>query len=299
MEEHLKILEKCEICPHKCKVNRFKNKGICKARANIKIALFSVHKYEEPCVSGKNGSGTIFFSNCNLMCKFCQNYEISQEGLGKEISIKDLANIFLEQQKKGVHNINLVSPTSYALHIIEALKIAKKSGLNIPIIYNTNGYENIETIEKLKNYIDVYMPDLKYAEEMLGKKFSGVDNYFEIAIKSIKKMYEQVGGVKLDENGVIKKGVIIRHLVLPNHIQNSKKVLKWIEQNMPKDVIVSCMAQYFPSYKAKNIAELSRKLTKNEYKNIENYLYSLNINNGYIQNMGKSEEEFVPKWNIT
>ncbi len=290
-------LERCEICPHRCKVDRTNNQiGRCKSKDTVKIAKFSIHKFEEPCISGKNGSGTVFFSNCNLSCEFCQNYEISQKGYGKEITIEELADIFIKQQENKVNNINLVSPTSYAIQIIEAIKIAKKKGLNIPIIYNTNGYENISTIKLLKGYIDVYLPDLKYAENDLGKKYSKVENYFEIASSAIKEMYNQVGKIEFDEEGLIKKGVIIRHLILPNHIENSKKVLSWINSNLPKDIFVSIMAQYFPTYNAKKIKDLNRKITKNEYKRIEEFLYSLDIENGYIQDIGENEEEYVPKW---
>lgn len=290
-------LERCEICPHRCKVDRTNNQiGRCKSKDTVKIAKFSIHKFEEPCISGKNGSGTVFFSNCNLSCEFCQNYEISQKGYGKEITIEELADIFIKQQENKANNINLVSPTSYAIQIIEAIKIAKKKGLNIPIIYNTNGYENISTIKLLKGYIDVYLPDLKYAENDLGKKYSKVENYFEIASSAIKEMYNQVGKIEFDEEGLIKKGVIIRHLILPNHIENSKKVLSWINSNLPKDIFVSIMAQYFPTYNAKKIKDLNRKITKNEYKRIEEFLYSLDIENGYIQDIGENEEEYVPKW---
>ena len=184
----------------------------------------------------------------------------------------------------------------YALQIIEAIKIAKKQGLNIPIIYNTNGYENIETIKLLNGLIDVYLPDLKYFSNTIAVKYSNANNYFKVATEAIKEMYNQVGTAKFDEEGIIKKGVIIRHLVLPNHIQNSKNILKWIKENMPEDVYVSVMAQYFPTYKAKEDAYINRKLTKKEYKEIENYLYTLNIENGYIQELGEHEEEYVPNW---
>lgn len=288
-------IEKCEICPHNCKVNRLEGKvGRCKATDKVKIALASVHNFEEPCISGTNGSGTVFFSNCNLKCVFCQNYKISQEGLGKEISIEELAEIFIEQQNKKVENINLVTPTMYIYHIIEAIKIARKKGLNIPIVYNTNGYENVETIKKLNGYIDIYLPDLKYYDNDLAFKYSGIKNYFENATEAIKEMYNQVGTPVLDENGIMKKGVIIRHLVLPNNLQNSKDVLKWINDNIDNKVFVSVMAQYFPTHRAKDFPELSRKLTKAEYEEIENYLYSLNLNNGYIQELGEHEEEYVP-----
>lgn len=290
-------LSSCNLCPHNCKVNRLEGKiGRCKCNAKVKIALASLHYYEEPCISGKNGSGTVFFSNCNLNCKYCQNYEISQLGKGREIEIEELAEIFLTQQEKGANNINLVTPTSYVYHIIEALDIAKKNGLNIPIIYNTNGYENVEIIELLNGYIDVYLPDLKYYSNELSKKYSGIDNYFENATKAIRVMYEQVGTPIFNEDGIIQKGVIIRHLVLPNHILNSKHILKWIKENMSNDVYVSVMAQYFPTYRAKEDELINRKLTKREYKQIEDYLYSLDLENGYIQELGKHEEEYVPKF---
>lgn len=299
METRLNLIKKCEVCPHRCKIDRTKNQvGRCKSKDTVKLALASIHNFEEPCISGGNGSGTVFFSNCNLSCEFCQNYEISQQGLGKEISIERLAEIFIEQQLRGADNINLVSPTSYAVQIIEAIKIAKNNGLKIPIIYNTNGYENIETLKLLEGYIDIYLPDLKYAENDLAKKYSKIENYFEIATSAIKEMYRQAGENEYDENGIIKKGIIIRHLILPNHTENSKKVLKWIAENMPKNITVSVMAQYFPTYKAKEIKDINRKITKYEYQKIENYLYSLDLENGYIQEMGNNEEIYVPKWKI-
>lgn len=288
-------LEKCKICPHNCGVNRLNgNIGRCKSNGNIKLAMASIHNFEEPCISGENGSGTVFFSNCNMNCVFCQNYKISQQGLGREISIEELAEIFIDEQNKNAENINLVTPTMYVYHIIEAIKIAKNKGLKIPIVYNSNGYENVETIKKLKGYIDIYLPDLKYYDDDLAFKYSGVKNYFENATSAIKEMYNQVGSPVLDENGMMKKGLIIRHLILPNNLQNSKDVLKWINDNIDKKVFVSVMAQYFPTNKAKDFPEINRKLTKEEYEEIENYLYSLDLDNGYIQELGEHEEEYVP-----
>ena len=233
-----------------------------------------------------------------MNCIFCQNYEISQLGKGKEITIEELADIMIKQQEKGVENINLVTPTSYALHIIEAIKIARKNGLYIPIVYNTNGYESVETLKMLEGYIDIYLPDLKYFYDELGKEYSKVNNYFEVATKAIKEMYRQVGSPKLDDNGIMKKGLMIRHLILPNQVENSKQVLKWIKENIDNNVFVSIMAQYFPTYKAKEIEGLNRKLTKEEYEEVENYLYDLDLENGYIQELGEHEEEYVPKWEI-
>lgn len=291
------MLEQCTLCPHNCKVNRLDGQiGRCKCSDKIKIALVSLHKYEEPCISGENGSGTVFFSNCNLNCMFCQNYEISHLGKGNEITIEELAEIFLKQQENGAHNINLVTPTMYVIQIIEALKIAKNKGLNIPVIYNTNSYENVETIKLLKGYIDVYLPDLKYFSNDLCKKYSKVNNYFENATKAIKEMYNQVGAPEFDENGMIKKGVIIRHLILPNYMQNTKNILKWIKDNMPEEVYVSIMSQYFPSYKAINDDKINRKLSRKEYKTIEDYIYTIDLQNGYMQDFVEDENEakYVP-----
>ena len=291
----LKELNCCTICPHKCKVNRNQGfTGRCKCNDKIKIALSSLHYYEEPCISGSSGSGTVFFSNCNLSCIYCQNYKISQEGKGYYVTIDDLANIFLKQQQNGANNINLVTPTMYAFQIIEALKIAKSSGLNIPIIYNSNGYEDLDTIKALNGYIDIYLPDLKYYSDELSKKYSNVSHYFSTATSAILEMVNQVGNpIFDDETGLIKKGVIIRHLVLPGHIQNSKNILKWIKENLDTKVYVSIMAQYFPTYKACEDEFLNRKLTRKEYNEIETFLYTLDLENGYIQDLGKHEEEYV------
>ena len=292
----LELLEKCAICPHNCGINRLNNQiGRCKSKDTVKVALYSTHNFEEPCISGKKGSGTVFFSNCNMNCVFCQNYEISQKGIGKEISIEELADIFIKQQKKDVENINLVTPTSYVPQIIEAIKIARGNGLKLPIVYNTNGYEKVETLKMLDGFVDIYLPDFKYSDNELGKRLSKVDNYFEIATEALKEMYRQTGKAVFNDEGIMQRGMIIRHLVLPNHILNSRRVLKWINENM-HDVYVSVMAQYFPTYKAKEIDDISRKLTKEEYEQIENYLYRLDLENGYIQELGEHEEEYVPNW---
>ena len=291
----LEQLAKCEICPFRCKVNRLSGQvGRCGCGDKIKVAKYQLHYFEEPCISGKSGSGTVFFSNCNFKCIFCQNYKISQEGKGNEVTIEELADIFLKLQKEGANNINLVTPTMYAYQIIEAIKIARNNGLNLPIIYNSNGYENVETLRDLRGYVDVYLPDLKYYADELAIKYSKAPNYFKIATKAILEMIKQVGGPEFDENGMIKKGVIIRHLVLPGHIQNSKHILKWLKENVEGNAYVSVMAQYFPTYKAKEDEYLNRKLTRKEYSEIEQYLYLLDIQNGYMQELGKHEEEYVP-----
>ena len=291
------LISKCEICPRKCKVNRYEKKGYCRCDDKVRIALVSKHYFEEPCISGRNGSGTIFFSNCNLNCVFCQNHDISHGGKGIDVTIERLAEIMLEQQERGANNINLVTPTMYVEQIIKAIDIAKKNGLNIPIVYNTNGYEEVETIKKLNGYIDIYLPDFKYFTNELAIKYSKAPNYFEKVTSTLIEMQSQFDEYVFDGE-IMKKGMIVRHLVLPNHIQNSKNVLKWIKDNLRKDIYVSVMAQYFPTYKAVGDELIGRKLSFSEYRKIEQYFYGLDIENGYIQDLGKHEEEFVPDFNM-
>jgi putative pyruvate formate lyase activating enzyme len=299
------MLDKCELCPRDCKVNRLNGQlGFCKASDKVKVALVSTHYFEEPCISGEpgenqKGSGTIFFSNCNLRCMFCQNYEISHEGKGVEITTDRLAEIMIEQQDRGVNNINLVTPTIYVYQIIEAIKKAKAMGLHIPIVYNTCAYETVETIKMLEGLIDIYLPDLKYFADNISIKYSSAPHYFENATAVIKEMQRQVGENVFDENGIMQKGMIIRHLILPNHIQNTKHVLKWIKENLPEGTYVSVMAQYFPTYKAKEDESISRKINQKEYDEIEAYLEELDLENGYIQELGKHEEEYVPNFDLS
>ena len=291
------LISKCEICPRKCKVNRYEKKGYCRCDDKVRIALVSKHYFEEPCISGRNGSGTIFFSNCNLNCIFCQNHDISQGGKGIDVTVERLAEIMLEQQERGANNINLVTPTMYVEQIIKAIDIAKAGGLNIPIVYNTNGYEEVETIKKLNGYIDIYLPDFKYFTNELAIKYSKAPNYFEKVTSALLEMQSQFDEYVFDGE-IMKKGMIVRHLVLPNHIQNSKNVLKWIKENLREDIYVSVMAQYFPTYKAVGDELIGRKLSFSEYRKIEQYFYGLDIKNGYIQDLGKHEEEFVPDFNM-
>lgn len=291
-------MNKCNLCNRNCNIDRSIQKGYCNANDKIMVSLVSTHEFEEPCLSKENGSGTVFFTNCNLKCEYCQNYEISQQQKGKEITTKRLSEIFLEQQERKVNNINLVTPTMYVYQIIEAIKIARKNGLKIPIVYNTNSYENVETIKMLNGYIDIYLPDLKYYRDDIAIKYSKAPNYFEVATRAIIEMQKQIPQNVFDENGIMKKGLIVRHLILPNHIQNSKNILKWIKENLNEEVYVSVMAQYFPTYKARESKELNRKISIKEYREVENYLYFLDIKNGYMQDLGNHEEEFVPKFDL-
>lgn len=290
-----KMLEQCNLCAFHCQVNRNYSLGVCQCGISPKLALASIHRWEEPCISGTNGSGTVFFSGCNLHCQFCQNYEISEKHFGKEITIERLADIFIELQNKQVHNINLVSPTPYVPMIIKAIDISRKNGLRLPIVYNTNSYENVEALKMLEGYIDIYLPDLKYFNDEVANKYSKIPNYFEIASQNIQEMYRQVGKSSF-ENGIMKKGMIIRHLILPGQILQTKRILCWIKNNLPKDIYISIMAQYFPTYHAKDYPEINRKISKQEY----NFVVSMlkDFENGFVQELSEYEEEYVPIFNL-
>lgn len=289
------ILKNCTMCPHQCGVNRIKGQlGRCGAGDKVKIALVSVHSYEEPCISQIHGSGTIFFSQCNLKCVFCQNYQISQKGMGKEHSVEELAGIMLKQQEKGVNNINLVTPTIYACQIKEAIKIAKEKGLSIPIIYNSSGYEKIETLQMLEGDIDIYLPDFKYYDNETAKEYSGIENYYEYASRAIREMYRQVGNPAFDSTGTLKQGLMIRHLILPNHVRETKAILDWIKESIGKEAYISIMAQYFPTNLANRYEKINRKINQIELKMVQKYLWESGLENGYIQEMGKQEEKYVP-----
>lgn len=285
----------CNICPRKCKIDREAGQiGFCKASNNIVISHVQKHMWEEPCISGTKGSGTIFFAGCNLRCKFCQNYKISQSIEGQEYSVQELADLFLKLQSEDVHNINLVSPTIYVDKIKEAIIIAKKSGLIIPIVYNSGGYETIDMIKSLDGLIDVYLPDFKYFSNALAKKYSLANDYVENAKEVISDMKRQVGNPEFDENGIIKKGLIIRHLILPNNVLNSKMVLNYISKTLGNDTWVSLMSQYFPSHKALLDNKLNRKITRHELDEVYDYMQELGLVNGYVQDIEENEEKYVP-----
>ncbi|MCR1970799.1 radical SAM protein [Clostridium cochlearium] len=289
------MLNQCRLCPRECNVNRLTGEvGYCGASEKLMVSRAALHFWEEPCVSGENGSGTVFFSNCNLKCVFCQNHCISQENLGIEISIERLSEIFLELEENGANNINLVTPTHYAPQIIEALKLSKASGLNIPILYNSNGYDSLDTLKALDGYIDVYLPDLKYYNSKYSLKYSMAKDYFEKASIAIEEMYRQVRKPVFDENGIIKKGVIIRHLMLPGLLFDSKKILDYIHKTFGDNVYISLMNQYTPMFKASNYPEINRKLNEKHYDAIIDYALDLGIKNAFIQENGTSSEEFIP-----
>ena len=287
----------CNLCPRNCNINRYSNKSFCKNNDKVKIALSSLHYFEEPCISGINGSGTIFFSGCNLKCVYCQNKEISHENYGVEISVEILAEIMLELQNKNANNINLVTPTHFIPSIISSIKIAKNNGLNIPIIYNTSGYEKKETIRLLNGYIDIYLTDFKYFDNNIGKKYSKVNNYFEYASTALNEMKKQVPKNIYDSNGLLKKGIIVRHLILPNNIVDSKNILKYLYDNYNNNIIYSIMNQY-TLLENTEYDELNRCVNDDEYNNVIDYACSLGITNAYVQEGGTQSESFIPKFNL-
>ena len=284
----------CDICPRHCKVDREKSKGFCGMSQTLKLAKADVFLWEEPVISGTNGSGAIFFSGCNLKCCFCQNYEISSNHFGKEISTTRLAEIFKELEQKGVHNINLVSPSHYANQIVEALEIYKP---NIPIVWNSNGYDDIETITKIAKYIDIFLVDLKFFDENLSMKYCKAKDYFVVASSAIKLMTTLKPNVVV-ENGIMKKGVIVRHLVMPNCTNDSIEILKWISQNVKDKCLISLMGQYMPYFKAKDYPEINRRLKPIEYKIVLNKAVEFGLTNGFSQDLESSDESFVPIWNL-
>lgn len=290
------LLEKCTLCVRNCNVNRLNGQiGVCNSTTSLKIARAKLHYWEEPCISGNNGSGTVFFSNCNLKCVFCQNHSISQEGNGLEISIERLSEIFLELQLQGAHNINLVTPTHYVPQIIEALKISKSKGLNIPILYNTNSFDSLETIKMLNGYIDVYLPDFKYFDDKYAIKYSKAQGYSKNTLEIIKEMVSQVGKPQFKDD-IIQKGVIVRHLLLPGLLFDSKKVIDTLYNNFGDDIYISFMNQYTPLHNAKNFPEINKSINPKIYDSLVNYAISIGVKNGFIQEEGTSSESYVPSF---
>lgn len=299
-ENLLLQLKCCRLCPRECKVNRLDGElGFCRANDKLTLAKAYLHKWEEPCISGTNGSGTVFFTNCNLKCVFCQNHNISQEGKGKEISIERLSNIFLWQQKNNAHNINLVTPTHYIPQIILALDLAKEKGLKIPILYNCSGYEKAETIKLLDGYIDVYLPDFKYYSDKYAIKYSNAPNYFKFAKSAIAEMVRQTGKVKFDDKGIIQKGVIVRHMILPSLLFDSKKIIDFLYKNYKDSIYISLMNQYTPMFNSFKYPEIHKKLNPKMYDTLIDYCLSIGLQNAYIQDSSSSSKTFVPDFNFS
>ena len=290
-------LKNCHLCPKNCGVNRYKKLGFCRSSADLFVSYYSLHMWEEPIISGNHGSGTIFFSNCNLKCIFCQNRKISNDGYGKKISLDRLSKIMLELQDKGAHNINLVTPTHYAPLIKYSINMIKDK-IHIPVVYNTSSYENVDTIKMMKDIVNIYLADFKYFDNELGKKYSNCDNYRECAIKSIDEMYKQVGKFIIKDDLMV-SGLIVRVLVLPGHIDDSKKIIKYLYDKYKDNIIISIMNQYTPLFHIEKYKNLNRKVNDSEYDEIINYACDLGVKQAFIQEGNTQEESFIPDFDIS
>lgn len=292
----------CQLCPRKCLVNRSDSQlGFCAQSDKLRAARAALHFWEEPIISGTHGSGAVFFSGCNLRCVFCQNQSIAIGKVGKEISVNRLSQIFLELQEKGANNINLVTPTPYVPHIVEALKAAKDRGLNIPIIYNCSGYESSKTLDLLNGLIDIYLPDMKYYSPELSKAYSNAPDYFEVTKLAIEKMFNQVGSPNFinptdhsEKTPILAKGVIVRHLLLPGQTKDSKKILRYLYETYKDNIYISIMNQYTPIQKNENYPELNRRISDEEYNRVINFALKLGIENAFIQEGDTAKESFIP-----
>lgn len=292
------LLKNCNLCPRKCGVNRYEQKGVCGATNKVKLAHYSLHMWEEPIISGENGSGTIFFSNCNMKCVYCQNKKISLGGYGKLISNKRLGEIMLELQEKGAHNINLVTPTHYVPQIVSVLLKIKGNALKIPVVYNTSSYESVGTVMIMRNLVDIYLADLRYFEDELGKKYSKCDNYFETATLAIDEMYRQVGKCELDDSGILVRGLVVRVLILPGHARDAKEIINYLYKTYKDDIYISIMNQYTPVNKCK-YENLNRKVTDDEYDEVIDFAVSIGVKKAFIQEGEAASESFIPKFDCS
>jgi len=290
----MNVLKKCNLCPRNCLIDRSKTTGVCGCPDHMVIAKAYLHMWEEPCISGNTGSGTIFFSGCNLKCIFCQNYEISKDIVGHYVSIEDFSKICLNLEKQGANNINLVTPTPYVPLIIEGIKLAKEKGLSIPIVYNTSSYENIDTIKMLDGIIDIYLPDLKYYDDTYAIKYSHAKDYFKYASNAINEMYKQVGIPKFNKDGIMVKGVIVRHMMMPNLLEDSKKIIKYLYDTYKDNIYISIMNQYTPIKQFDHFKELNNKVSDDDYDELINYACDLGVKKAFIQEGETQTESFIP-----
>lgn len=288
----------CGLCNRKCRVDRDNGeKGFCGETSEIRCGRAALHMWEEPCISGTRGSGTVFFTGCVLKCVFCQNSVLAESKVGKPVTVSRLAEIFLELQNKGAHNINLVTPTHFVPSIRESIILSKKNGLVVPIVYNTGSYESVDTIKSLEGLVDIYLPDLKYVSSELSKKYSKVPDYFETAKKAINEMVRQTGTPEFDDDGIMKKGVIVRHLLLPGCLSDSKNVIKYLYDTYRDDIFISIMNQYTPMEGiGDKYPELNRKVRKKEYDRLVDYAIDIGVTNGFIQEGGTAKESFIPEF---
>ncbi len=291
------VYDRCTLCGHLCNVDRNQTVGVCGLSTTVKVALFKPFFYEEPPLSGSHGAGNVFFSGCNLHCVYCQNYTVSQAQIGAEITVDELADIFLFlQNTKKVHNINLVTPTPFLPSIAEAVRKASEQGLELPIVYNCNGYENPDIIALIASFCDIFLPDFKYADEQLAIQYSGAEKYPALALDTIEKMYHAVGVGETDDQGILRRGIIIRHLVLPGHLDNTKEALKQIRDRLGKYIPISLMAQFTPIFKACEFNEINRKLSQIEYDEITAFFLDLGFENGYFQSLESAVESYIPEF---
>lgn len=296
-EEIRETMSSCVLCPRECHVDRNAGKkGFCGMDNRVYLARAALHMWEEPCISGTNGSGAVFFSGCGLRCCFCQNHDIAIGSRGLEISVDRLGEIFLELKEKGAANINLVTGAHYVPQIIQALEQARRQGMDLPVVYNSSGYEKVETLKMLEGYVDIYLPDMKYIEQELARKFSHAPDYVGTAKAAIAEMVRQTGPCQFDMDGYIRKGTIVRHLILPGHTRNSMEVLRYLHETYGEDIYISIMNQYTPVRELKEFKELNRKVTKREYEKVLDAAVNMGIQNGFIQEGETASESFIPEF---
>lgn len=293
----LELYKNCTLCPRECKIDRNINTGYCGEGASLNVTRAALHRWEEPCISGTDGSGTVFFRGCSLKCIYCQNYSIAHNNGGKELSLEDLTNAFLNLQKTGAHNINLVTPTHFVPHIIEGVRSAREKGLVIPVVYNTSGYERKETIALLKETVDVFLTDFKYITPSTAKTYSNAESYVNHAKAALNEMV-RIAPSPVIENGIMKKGVIVRVLLLPDHLIETKMIVKYLHETYGDNVFISLMNQYTPIRKHK-YENLNRTVTDYEYKSLIDYAAHLGITNAFIQHGDTAKESFIPKFDLT
>ena len=288
----------CNLCPRNCNTDRDKSVGYCKMTNTVKVSRAALHFWEEPCISAENGSGTVFFSGCNMGCVYCQNQDISHQGFGKEISVDRLAEIFIELQQKNAHNINLVTPTHYTPQIIGAVKTARENGLSIPVVYNTSGYEKAENIKSLEGIVDVFLPDFKYISSDTAQHYSCCADYPQMAKAAIRQMVKQTGPCVFDDEGVVQKGVIVRVLVLPGQTEEAKSIIEYLYNTYGDTVFISIMSQYTPCTNLENYPEINRTLTQQEYDEVVDFAVELGLENGFVQEGESAAESFIPPFNL-
>lgn len=291
----------CKLCPRACGANRsFGQRGFCGETDKVRVSRAALHMWEEPCISGEEGSGTVFFTGCTLRCVYCQNYHISNGEIGKEISIERLAQIFLELQEQRANNINLVTPTQFTPQIIQALDIAKKNGMKLPVVFNTSGYETVENLKKLDGYVDIYLPDFKYLDRERAAKYSAAGDYPEVVKSAVAEMVRQTGKPQFDERGMMIKGVIVRHLLLPGCLPDAKRIVKYLYETYGNDIYMSLMNQYTPleTLDKEKFPELNRKISKRAYDVLVDYAIDLGVEQAFIQEGDTAQESFIPAFTL-